>query len=138
QAQSHLQTGKYKKALDILEELRSRKGQPGDTLIFYLWARVKVGWSKNSAEKHLKEIEALFRTIPPEDRHNATYFFVRGIFKVSLGDFVKGKTYLKHTIKLNPNFLPAKRELVALRQSMGKGGEKTVLTDLSSAFTGIF
>ena len=58
--------------------------------------------------------------VPPEDRHNAVYFFVKGLVQKASGDFDGARRSLDQSVGIEQNFVDAKRELNVLSLQAGR------------------
>lgn len=79
-----------------------------------MWARLK----QSGSEKNQAVITAVrdeIAQIPPEDRHNPTYYFVKGLHLRVSGDLDNAKKTLEHAVSIAPDFIDAKRELSLMR-----------------------
>lgn len=129
---------RYKEAHEIFDNLLKAKSHRSDTVVYYLWARLKMGIPSTQLENFITTAEKQLASVPPEDRHDAQYFLVKGLYSKLLGDTKKAYTYFKHAVSLEPGFLPAKRELSALikakKAAAGRRRERTIVSELTSIF----
>ena len=72
-----------------------------------LWRRPEAHGNRD----YLQDVQEELTKIPPEERHNAIYYFVKGLFNKQLGDQEQALHNIKHAVSMQPNFLIAKREL---------------------------
>lgn len=118
QGQAHLRKGKYQLALETFTKLASQRQHRSDLFIYLCWAKMKVGSPDKKIEVFLNSINEMISKVPPEDRHSATYFYVKGLFNMQVGDLEKAKSNLKHALILDSNFMEARRDLAVARNRM--------------------
>lgn len=109
EGKSLLGSNQTAKALALFEKAMGLRPPTSEMRLYHLWAKVLT--PAENMEEHLKLIETGLNKIPPEDRHNAYYYFVKGLYAKQLGDFDHASRHLKHAISLVSNFKEAKREL---------------------------
>lgn len=114
EAKENLHKQKYKEARNLLEKAVDLFQPTPEILLHHLWAKIKTV-SRDKAQEDLALIHQELNRIPPEDRHNATYYFVKGLFQKNIGENSQAKNNLQHAIGLEPNFLEAKRELNVIK-----------------------
>ena len=136
QGQNYLRKGKYQVALDIFAKIIEQKHHRADVHIFFAWAKMKVGAPSQKIDKFLNSVSEIINKVPPEDRHSANYFYVKGLFYTQIGDLEKAKTNLKHALMLDPTFVEARRDLAITRSRMRAQGES--YGDFTNVVTKIF
>ena len=70
-----------------------------------------MGAPSNKFKKFIEKINDLLNKIPDEERHNANYFFIRGLFYKMLGNCPKATTYFKNAAVVDPGLIDAGQEL---------------------------
>ncbi len=136
-AKDHLLKGRYKEAHSLLKELRKVKGVRADVNIYYVWARVKVGCKPQDKMKLSQKLTDDLARVPSEDRHNAHYFYAKGLLYAFSGQPSKARIHLSNAINVDPKFAHAKRELINLKGKMDS--EKTGLTkDITQVMSLLF
>ena len=113
QTPSLLSKGDIKRARELLEEAIKLAPPTSETRLLYMWARLKSA----SIEKDAKLLDQLrddLAKIPPEDRHNATYLFVKALLLRASNDFEGAKRSFEHCVSMFPEFIDARRELASL------------------------
>lgn len=63
---------------------------------------------------NLEEAEKYLRTVKVSDKENYKYYYVEGLINKQLGDTTAAGVSFKKSLKLNPNFTPAQKELNTL------------------------
>jgi CheY-like chemotaxis protein len=118
-----LKSSQAKRAIPILEEAISLRPPPAELILHLLWAKMLNLSAYSDQGKVFNEIENGLNKVPPEDRHTAIYYFVKGLFQRLIGENDMAKSNLKHALALSPNFIEARRELNILEI---KGDNKPV------------
>lgn len=114
EAKEKLNKQKYGEARQLLDRAVDLFNPTPEILLHHLWAKLKT-LTKESAQDDLNTINEELGKVPPEDRHNATYYFVKGLFQKYLGENQQAMNNLQHAVGLEPNFLEAKRELNVIK-----------------------
>jgi FixJ family two-component response regulator/tetratricopeptide (TPR) repeat protein len=103
--------------------------------LYQIWARLG---QENPAQKGqiLRDVELELMQVPPEEKFDALYSFVMGLYYKSKGDFSEAKKSFEKAINLDIGFIPAKRELSRLLTSNAKPKDvfNRDLKDLVSGF----
>lgn len=115
EAKDHLNYRRPQAAKTILDKAMRICPPTSEILLHHLWALVATLSETEDKEKALLQINNELNKVPPEDRHDATYYFVKGIFQKQIGEVKMAINNLKHAISLRPNFIEAKRELNILK-----------------------
>ncbi len=135
-AKDHLFKGRYKEAYSILRELRKVKGIRADLNIYYVWARIKVGCRPEDRNKLVMKLSEDLARVPSEDRHNAHYFYTKGLFYAFAGQVSKARMHLSNAINVDPKFTQAKREFINLKGKVD--AEKTSIGKDLTQVMGLF
>jgi curved DNA-binding protein CbpA/ActR/RegA family two-component response regulator len=132
-----LKSGQTQKARDKFESAALLRPLTSEILIHLAWARIQSMGSTGNSEEGMMEVEATLNKIPPEDRHNFTYYFVKGLFQSLLGEDAPARNNLQHALSLNPKFIEAERALRLI--DLKKNKPKDLLHgDLKDVVTGLF
>ena len=110
EGRSLLKTNQAVKALKLFEKAMSLRPPTSEMRLHYIWCKL-LCIPTDSVESYLKELESDLNRIPPEDRHNAIYYFVKAIYQRQIGDFDSAERTVKHALSITPNFIEAQREL---------------------------
>jgi lipoprotein NlpI len=84
-----------------------------------MWAQIKSSGADKDSDLVAKLKDQL-SAVPPEDRHNAVYFFVKGLVLKAAGDFDGARRSLDQSLGIEPNFVDAKREVNVLSLQAGR------------------
>ncbi len=110
EGRSFLKANQAAKALQLFEKAMSLRPPTSDLKLHFLWSKLLVAPTSN-IETYFKGLEADLNRIPPEDRHNSTYYFVKGLYLRQIGDLDSAEKTVKHALSLTPSFIEAQREL---------------------------
>ncbi len=124
QARLCLAKGDIRRAKEMLEDAVLHVPMTTDLRLLLMWAQIK----SSGADKDMELVSKLkdqLSSVPPEDRHNAVYFFVKGLVLKAAGEFDGARRSLDQSLGIEPNFVDAKRELNVLSLQAGRA-EKPV------------
>jgi CheY-like chemotaxis protein/tetratricopeptide (TPR) repeat protein len=120
-AKSALKANQAAKALEKLEAAIKLRPPNSELWIHLAWAKTLDGTTQF-------KVEDILNKIPPEDRHNAIYYFVKGLYLKMLGDDGAAKKCFQNALALNPKFIEAERFLRTIDQN-----KKKLKTDIFNA-----
>lgn len=130
-----LQYNQFAKALEHLTEVAALNPQAQQLHIYNSWAKLgAVDPVRKPAI--LKEVELELLQVPPDERYEALFPFVVGIFNKTKGDLVGAKKSLEKSIAMDPSFIPARRELSLLAAQNKK--QDVFNMDLKQVVSGFF
>ena len=115
EAKELLKKQKFKEANRMLDRAVELFTPSPEILLHQLWAKLKNIDQAEDARETLNDIHKSLNKVPPEDRHNATYYFVKGLFQKYIGETSQAIHNMQHAVGLAPNFVEAKRELNVLK-----------------------
>lgn len=119
QARACLAKGDIRRAREMLEDAVTHVPMTTDLRLLLMWAKIKTSGGDKDTEMVAKMKDEL-SAVPPEDRHNAVYFFVKGLVQKASADFDGARRSLEQAVGIESNFLDAKRELNVLSLQAGK------------------
>lgn len=130
-----LQLNQFSKASECLTEVASLNAQTPQLHIYSSWAKLAA---IDPARKPaiLKEVELELLQVPPDERYDALYPFVMGLFNKAKGDLVGAKKSLEKSVGMDANFIPARRELSMLAAKNKK--QDVFNMDLKDVVSGFF
>lgn len=111
-----LSQGRYTEAYQLFKALDSGEYRRPDIPIYLSWALLKLPTSPEKKKKVIKKATVLLKRVPPEERHNAVFFLVKGLFYLKTDNEEKAIVNFKNARTLDPTLMEAKRELLALKQ----------------------
>ncbi len=123
-----LKSGHGQKALDKFKYASTLRPPSSELNLYLVWAQLSIAGPNNpNASEITAQAEASLGKIPPEDRHNALYYFVRGLLHKNKGDVIMAMDSISHAVSLKSEFFEAKRELNLLQISQKKGPPTNIL-----------
>lgn len=130
-----LQYTQYAKALEILEEVATLNPQMQHLHLYSSWA--KLG-SVDPARKTfvLKEVELELLQVSPDERYDALFPFVIGLFNKVKGDVGAARKSFEKSLALDGSFIPARREISVLTSQNKK--QDVFNMDLKQVVSGFF
>jgi tetratricopeptide (TPR) repeat protein len=118
-ARACLTKGDIRRAKEMLEDAILHVPMTTDLRLLLMWAQIKsIGADKD--EQLVTNLRDQLSAVPPEDRHNAVYFFVKGLVLKASGDFDGARRSLEQSVGIEPNFVDAKREMNVLSLQAGR------------------
>jgi CheY-like chemotaxis protein/curved DNA-binding protein CbpA len=136
QSKIALGKGDYKKAKELMLECKRLAPQSTEQKLLLLWARIKTQKPEDMA--FIDEIRDQISAIPPEERHSALYYFIKGLFMKYLDDFESAKKCFDHAIAMDSEFINARRELQMLKVGKDKGQTDLMRADLKDVVGMLF
>ena len=86
----------------------------------------------------LKEVELDLMQVPPDERYDALYPFVLGLYLKAMGDYTGAKKSLEKALALDSSLLVARRELGHLVTLSNKPKPDIFTMDLKQVVSGFF
>jgi tetratricopeptide (TPR) repeat protein len=132
EARAALQKSQFAQAEQLLLKAISLDPSIEKIKIHLIWAQLGRAEGTANKEKVIKDLEVEFMQIPPEERYDAIYPFVMGLFYKAKGEFVAAKKSFEKAYNMDGNLLAARREIAALsakvkRQEPAKGDLKDLV-----------
>ena len=137
QAPGLLSKGDIRKARELLEEAIKLAPPTSETRLLYMWARLKTPNSDKDSVL-LDQLREDLAKVPPEDRHNATYLFVKALLLKANQDFDGAKRSFEHCVSMFPDFIDGRRELAAINALTSKGSGGLLNGDLKDVVGMLF
>ncbi len=109
-----LKAGQSVAALDHFNEVLKTKFVKTELTLYRIWAQLRISETSKKSLK-IRDIEAALDQIPPEDRHDALYHFVKGLFNRYIGSLEVAKSCFERSIAIDPQSIEARRELNVIR-----------------------
>lgn len=130
QAKNLLARSQYQHAAPLIKEASELDPHIEQLRLYMLWSRVGLVDPKtNLGQSELKKIEMDLLQISPEDKIEAIYSFVSGLYHKHLGNVDIALSYFDKAMVQDAQFNPAKREL-AMLQPLKKGAKDSILGSL--------
>ena len=121
-----IQKESYKEAHEILLQIVDHKQAPANTSLYVLWALLKTQvWDLAEKDKKIglrvqKQIDAC----PIHLRTSYLFWFVKGLFFYSFGNYEKANELFKKTLFIQSSFSPAKLEMMFTKQKIREATKK--------------
>lgn len=137
EARTQLQLNRYPKALDILAEVTKFYPQSAGLRVCKAWAQLGT---LDPAKKQfqLKEIELELMQVPPDERYDALYPYVMGLYQKAKGDLVTARKSFEKSQAIDPSFIPPKREISLLDSARAVPNKDVFNMDLKDVVAGFF
>lgn len=137
EAKQALQRSQFAQASTLLLKASSADATLEKMKLHQVWAKLGQIDSQGVKIQVLKEVEMELMQVPPEEKFDALYSFVMGLFHKHKGDAVTARKFFEKAYNLDSNMVVARRELAALANA--KAQDKGVLNrDLKDLVSGFF
>ncbi|QDK38263.1 response regulator [Bdellovibrio sp. NC01] len=126
----------FAKASENLTEIAKLNPQAAQLHVYSSWT--KLGMANDPAKKAalLKEVELELLQVPPDERYDALFPFVIGLFNKTKGDVVGARKSFEKSMAIDSSFMPARRELSML--SVQNKKQDVFNMDLKEMVSGFF
>jgi DNA-binding response OmpR family regulator/tetratricopeptide (TPR) repeat protein len=126
QGRGFLQKSNFVKAYECFKEAAKLCPPNPELKMLLLWGQIKTE-PKEKLQEELTDLQARMREIPPEDRHSALFFLVKGLVQKVGDQFEDAEKSFNHSLHQDPGFIHARRELGLLKS---EAVEKTKSVDI--------
>lgn len=109
-----LSKGQYAQASRGFEKAIQLDSKIQKHQLYSAWIKLGMIESASNRASHLRDVELAMMEIPPEDRFDALYWLVMGLFYKAKGDLVAAKKAFEKTVNMDSGMIVARRELNAL------------------------
>lgn len=137
EAKQCLQKSQFQKALALLQKVNAADPTVDKIKLHLIWARLgamtEVGGHR---AKVVSEVELELLQVPPEEKFEALYSFVVGLFNKLKGDYPTAKKSFEKAINLDSTMIVARRELNSIQAMTAQKPDlmNRDLKDLVSSF----
>ncbi|WP_413584579.1 response regulator [Bdellovibrio sp. HCB274] len=134
-----LQYTQYSKAITMVAEVTKLNPSQAQLYLYGSWAKLGVAEKADGVRRAAicKEVEMDMMQIPPDERYDALYPFVSGLFQKVRGDVGGARKQFEKAIAMDASFMSARRELASLGAS--KQQKQDVFNmDLKQMVSGFF
>ena len=114
EGKSALRKGEVKKAMACLEAAVKLTSPNVELRVLLIWGKLKTP-SLSTTHEHLGKIKEELSEIPPEDRHSALYYFIKGLYLKSNDELENARKSFEHAVSLDSDLIEARRELNLLK-----------------------
>jgi len=136
EAKQALQLNQYAKAANLMALVADLNPNIAQFHLYNAWAKVgNIDASKQI--QSLKEIEFELVQVPPDEKYDAVYPFVTGLFQKAKGDIPGAKKSFEKCLALNSGMIVARRELNQLG-SVSANKDDILSMDLKKMVSGFF
>lgn len=137
EAKTTLAKSQYTQALVSLTKASQLDSTLEKVKLHIIWARLgQAELQPDTKQKVLKEVDMDLMAIPPEEKFDALYSFVMGLFNKASGDFTAAKKFFEKAYNLDNNLIQARREIAAIMQKTQK--TDVMNRDLKDLVAGFF
>ncbi|WP_413574931.1 response regulator [Bdellovibrio sp. HCB290] len=114
-----LQYTQYSKAITMVAEVTKLNPSQAQLYLYGSWAKLGVAEKADGVRRAAicKEVEMDMMQIPPDERYDALYPFVSGLFQKVRGDVIGARKQFEKAIAMDASFMSARRELASLGAS---------------------
>ncbi|MNK99411.1 hypothetical protein D3C87_1198040 [compost metagenome] len=135
EAKKLLQLNQYSRAQTLLAEVSKLNPQNQHLHICNSWAKMG-GMDPAKKQFYLKDIELELLQVPPDERYEAIFLFVIGLFNKLKGDIPAAKKSFEKCMAMDSSFIPARREMSML--SVQNKKQDVFNMDLKQVVSGFF
>jgi len=115
EGRSLLRMGQHKKALEKFRQANQLRVPTTEMKLYNVWVELVIlNQEAVKPQDVLTKASEELQRVPPEDRRNHLYYFVKGLLDKVLGDNLAALDNINHALSLKPDFIEAKRELQLL------------------------
>lgn len=137
EAKHELQLNQYQKAIDKITIAQKISPQTFQSNIYMAWAKLGIMEARKNY-KNLKDIEITMMQVPPDERYDALYPFVMGIYYRAKGDMMNAKKSFDKALALDSGFIVARRELSKLESQIKSKKQDIFNMDITQVVAGFF
>lgn len=129
QGRGLLNKSNFAKAHELFTEAAELCPPTPELKMLLLWSELKTH-PRQALEQRYEDFQAKLRQVPPEDRHNSLYYFVKGLVQKIGNQPEDAAKSFNHALHQDPAFIHARRELGLLKS---EEQDKTKNVDLLRA-----
>lgn len=137
EARQKLSMNQFAPALTILQEVQKNFPQMEGLHLSMAWAKIGTITPERKGTM-IKEIEFELVQISAEEKYDAHYPFVLGLFHRLKGDLLGAKKQLEKAVAMNSSLMAARRELSAVEAQVKKDKDLFGSVDLKGMVAGFF
>jgi len=136
EARPLLSKGDIRKATTLLENSVKLAPPTSEIRLLLMWAKLKKQGAEKDTAMHT-DVKEEMNSVPPEDRHNTLFHFVKGLYLRVTGDLDGAKRNLEHVLAQDSEFIDARRELNIL-QALTPAKQGNILSGDIKDVVGLF
>lgn len=137
-AKTALSKSMYSNAITQLGKALSLDPSLERVKLYMIWARLGQMETQGVKPRLLEELEMDLLQVPPEEKFEALYSFVMGLFSKFKNDLPAAKKYFEKAYNLDSNLLAARREIAAIIASQKNQKKDPLNRDLKELVAGFF
>ena len=109
----------YKEGLKILGQIVNHKHSPSNTSLYILLAKLKsIDEDLTQNRKKAADMKRTIDSCPISLKTSPLFWYIKGLFCVQTAQYEKAKELFSKSLKIEKDFLEAKRELVLLESKL--------------------
>lgn len=136
EAKAALHKSQFAQAAGLLSKALSMDAGLEKIKLHMIWAKLGQADSQARKQQIIKDIEMELLQIPPEEKFDALYSYVMGLYQKAKGDFTAARKSFEKAYNLDSNFIAARREITSLLQKTQK--KDALNMDLKDLVAGFF
>lgn len=117
---SALEQDDFSGAMKTFESILNHKKSPEDTLVYYLWARLKYEENLPLSRNDKNKLLQMFDTVPLSTQESFVFFVAKGLLMKKIGERKAAYNLLSAAIRLNPSNAKIRQERFALKTKKKK------------------
>ncbi len=103
-----LSRGDLSEAERILSDAQTLAPYSPRLKLLQSWLQIK------NKQVPMAQISRTLQSLPPDEKETTTYFYVKGLMHMALNELDKAHVSFKNSLNKDPNFMPARRDLMGL------------------------
>jgi CheY-like chemotaxis protein/tetratricopeptide (TPR) repeat protein len=126
-----LSRGDTSEAERVLSDAQTLAPYSSRLKLLQSWAQLK------SKQVPLPQISRTLSSLPAEEKESSVYLYVKGLVHLQSNEIDRAQSAFKNTLAKDPNFMPARRDLMGLNKNEKKPATSFLNTDLKDV-VGLF
>lgn len=136
-AQNSLQRGQYAVAIQLLQKGLAVDPSHLHGKIYLAWAKLGLNEASGGSKANLREIEMDLMQVSPEEKFDALYSLVMGLFYRASGDISAAKKAFEKAVNMDSTLIVARRELTRT-QGLAAAKKDVLNRDLKDLVSNFF
>lgn len=137
EARNALQVMRFKDAQKSLAKAGELIPEISKLHLYAAWAKIGL-LTPGQKGQAIREIELEMMQIPPDEKYEAIYTFVLGLFFKAKGELLHARKNFEKAIAMDPNMIMARRELNIVGRDQAKEKQDIFTMDLKDVVSGFF
>lgn len=138
EGKSLIKKGLFVEAIKKIEASLKINSKIPSQIIYLIWAQVSLPLQGKGEIEFLKQVESLFLRIDPEEKHDALFYFVQGLYFKRKNNFVNAVKAFEKALSLDSQFIQARRELMVVKPKVSTKKGNILEADLKDLVGQIF